>query len=602
MVEKVCEGLSGEEMERLLAFQPKNEFVSRALGWAIIAHRGQKRRSGEPYIEHPIAVANILSREWGLNQNEIQAEALLHDTIEDSPTSFDEIKQRWGERVAMRVRDVTKFDSDLKTMKEVSSRSYINVESGVQKLADRLHNMRTLDVMPPEKQIKIALETDMVYRELAESLGIWIAKEELSDLAFKYLYPEEYIQISEEMKKDPRTEPECYLHYKSKITALFAERGPECDVSVRFKGKYSTYLKREKKVFANECSPDDLTGIDDLVSIGIIVKTRQECYLALDKMHNEWDGKIIPDKLKDRISQPADNGFQALQTAILTPAGPVEIAIMTEDMKAFNDLGFASMLSRDGSPRKSLLKPVFLPSGRALFMPPGSTGVDLMCHQDPQQVGKNPKLIIDGTEMPLTTVIPVGATAEIVTLEDSKSRINSSWFDYCSGISEKKLREMQLAAREEELKEKGRITMRELLMPRGLLFLEDAGTGILNKVIRGLDRKENRVKSPDQLYHLIGGGYLNPEKVTAVLNECGVSKQDLGLSTVRVTGKKDQPGILEKLTAQINAGGGNIKSVFTETENGFQVRIIVRGLNPYSEISLKELLAGNPLFDEVVVI
>src|SRR3989344_2033968 len=146
--EAVSEGLTGKELELLLRFNPGNEYLSRALGWSIVAHRGQKRKSGGWYVKHPIAVVEILEQ-WGLKQKEVKAAGYLHDTVEDTGTTIADIKSRWGAKVATWVEDVSKFDSALETLKKVTTRSYIDAVTAFLKLADRLHNMRTLSSMPP---------------------------------------------------------------------------------------------------------------------------------------------------------------------------------------------------------------------------------------------------------------------------------------------------------------------------------------------------------------------------------------------------------------------------------------------------------------------
>jgi len=456
--------------------------------------------------------------------------------------------------------------------------------------------------MPHHKQFAISQETELVYKELAESLGMWTAKEELSDLAFQYTEPEKYAQIGEEIDHDPRMNPECYIHFTSKIEALFGVSGIGCRTLVRFKGRHSTHLKRERKVFAGECSPHDLRGINDLVSIGVVVQSRADCYLALEKLHNDWDGVILTDSLKDCIASPAENGYQALQTTIMTADGPIEIAIMTEEMKAFNDLGVAYTLSRNHDSKPSQLKPVFLPSGRAMFMPPQSTGVDLMVRQDISLALQKPKLIVDGKVVPITSVIPVGSIAEVLPTTDEPTHLEEALLKYCSDASERKLRTLQLSAQEYELRNTGAAMLESILMPRGLLTLEDLGGKLVHEIVRRVDRKANRVKSKEQLYHLLGGGFIESQQVTQVLDELGVTKENLNFSTVQVKGAVDRPGILDALAGQISARGGNIKDIHTDTENGFTVRIVVKGLTGESEQELCDFLMKDELFTQVVVV
>lgn len=602
VAEAIKEGLTDQELDILADYKPGGEYLSRALGWAIVAHRGQKRKSGELYVHHVIEVSNLLES-WGLRKPEIQAAALLHDTIEDSDTTFDDLASRWGDRVATWVKSVSKFSSNLETLKHVTTRALVDSVTGVVKLADRLHNMRTLRFMSPQKQVEISRETMDVYTELAESLGIWRVREELSDLAFSYLEPETYKKIDQEISADPRTRESCYGHFKSKIELLMSISHMEGTVGARFKGRYSTYKKRERLVYLGKCSPNDLKGISDLVSIGVTLTNREDCYRFLDKIHNDWSGQVLVTELKDNIGNPADNGYMALQTIILTPDGPMEIAIMTSEMKDFNDWGIVSKLRHDESARQFTLKPVFMPSNRAVFLNTESTGVDLLCKLDPYLALRKPTLTLDGEVKPLTTVIHPGAVAEVIpTTSEQTTEMDPSLLKYCLPDTERVLRNILITTQERALINSGKSMLSPVIRQRGLIELEDLGNVILERVVREIDKHEGRVKSIDQLYYLLGGKFLEALQVAEALDKLKITKQDLSLSTILVRGAEDKPGVLEKITSLILTRNGNIKTVYTQTENGFLVRVVVKGLSNSAQEEIQELLEQSTYFTQVDVV
>ncbi|WP_343264630.1 RelA/SpoT family protein, partial [Ligaoa zhengdingensis] len=306
--------------------------ITRAYQTALTAHEGQKRVSGEPYVMHPIHVAEILVQ-LGMDTDTIVA-ALLHDVVEDTPTTLDIVEKQFGKDVALLVDGVTKlgkipFSSREEQQAENVRKMLLAMAKDVRviiiKLADRLHNMRTLSVMRPQKQRDKALETMEVYAPLAHRLGIRAVKEELEDLALRYLDPVAYEEIEHmlELKRDERNQ--FIDHIKERIIQrIVVQDGKKIHLEGRVKSVYGIY----RKVYMNGRSFDE---IYDIYAVRIIVDSVIECYNILGIVHDMF--RPIPNRFKDYISTPKPNMYQSLHTTVIDKEGiPFEIQIRTWDM------------------------------------------------------------------------------------------------------------------------------------------------------------------------------------------------------------------------------------------------------------------------------
>jgi len=323
--------------------------VTRAYEFAAAAHEGQLRASGEPFIQHSVAVAEILA-ELRLDTSTIMA-GLLHDVVEDTEVTLDEVAAEFGEEVASLVDGVTKLrhideltrldegsgaqaDARAESLRKMFLAMVDDVRVVLIKLADRLHNMRTLSAMPEEKRKRIAWETAEIFAPLANRLGIWRMKWELEDLSLRHLEPEVYREIAhrlEERRRDREAEVQ-------QIVAVLRERlkeeGIEADVSGRAKHIYSIYEKMQRKEL-------DFDHIYDVRGVRIIVDSVQECYAALGVVHSLW--RPIPGTFDDFISTPKDNMYQSLHTAVVGPGGkPLEVQIRTWEMHHRAEYGIAA--------------------------------------------------------------------------------------------------------------------------------------------------------------------------------------------------------------------------------------------------------------------
>ncbi len=315
--------------------------LQEAYAFALDKHAGQVRRSGEPFITHPLEVAMILA---GLHLDTVTLQAaLLHDVVEDSGVTLKEVKERFGPEVASLVDGVTKLGRiKFSTVAEAQSQNLrkmlIAMAKDIRviliKLADRLHNMRTLAALPPEKQREKAIETMEIYAPLAHRLGISQIKWELEDLAFFYLEPKKFNQI-QRMVAESRQAREAYLHEViGQLQAELAAVGIESEIAGRPKHLYSIYQKMTQR-------GKDFSEIYDLIALRIIVKSVKDCYGALGTVHSIW--KPVPGRFKDYVAMPKFNMYQSLHTTVIGPAGrPLEIQIRTEEMHRTAEYGIAA--------------------------------------------------------------------------------------------------------------------------------------------------------------------------------------------------------------------------------------------------------------------
>ena len=324
---------------------PEDEaLVRRAYAFAENAHKDHKRYSGEPYFIHPAAVAKYLA-DSGMDASTIAA-GLLHDAVEDTEVTSEEVEEAFGPEVRFLVDGVTKLgqhkyrgaERHAESLRRLLVATSADVRVLIVKLADRYHNMTTLDHVPPEKRRRIALETLEIYAPLADRLGIGRLKKEFEDLAFPAIDPDAYAHAVE-VRKLKRKENEVGLAKVQKsLQHALARRGMrDFRTEIRVKGLWSLHQKLKRK-------GDDITKIHDIAALRIIVTSIDDCYQVLGVVHANW--KPMPGEFKDYIAFPKPNGYQSLHTTVLTSdAGVVEIQIRTEEMHQRAQFGIASHMS-----------------------------------------------------------------------------------------------------------------------------------------------------------------------------------------------------------------------------------------------------------------
>ena len=326
----------------------KVEIITKAFNFAKQAHKGVKRRSGEPYIMHPIAVAKIVCTEIGLGSTSISS-ALLHDVVEDTDYTVEDIANLFGPKIAQIVDGLTKisggiFGDRASAQAENFKKLLLTMSDDIRviliKIADRLHNMRTLGSMLPNKQYKIAGETLYIYAPLANRLGLNKIKTELEDLSFKYEHPEEYRQITDKLAATQAGRDEVFKEFTDPIRAELDKMGLEYEIKARVKSPYSIWNKMQTKHITFE-------EIYDILAVRIIFKPKSmaeelnECfniYVAISKIY-----KPHPDRLRDWVNHPKANGYQALHVTLMSNRGQwIEVQIRSQRMDDVAEQGFAA--------------------------------------------------------------------------------------------------------------------------------------------------------------------------------------------------------------------------------------------------------------------
>ena len=439
------------------------ERIQAAYEFGAEAHRGQKRLSGEPYISHPVAAANILG-ELHLDAETLIA-AILHDVIEDTPTAKTEIANRFGSEVAELVDGVTKLDQiHFKSQKEAQAESFRkmllamvrDIRVVLVKLADRTHNMRTLGAVPAPKRRAIAVETLEIYAPIAERLGLYTMKLELEDLGFRALYPHRYRVLEKELKRARGNQKQFIGKISETLTTALGKSGIKAVVEGREKHLYSVYKKMRSKGIA-------LNEIVDVYGFRIVVDSVDTCYRVLGVVHGVY--KPMPGRFKDYIAIARINGYQSLHTTLFGPNGiPVEVQIRTEEMHTVAEAGIAAhwkyksgpggsttpadharqwlshlMEIHEGGNSEEFLESVkvdlfpdnvyvFTPRGAILRLPRGATAVDFAYAVHTDVGDRCVAAKIDRRLVPLRTTLRNGQTVEIITAKGA--RPNPSWVNF----------------------------------------------------------------------------------------------------------------------------------------------------------------------------
>ena len=452
-------------IDTLEAYLPQEqiETIMRAYEVGAAAHSGQKRKSGEPYISHPVAVAQELA-DIRLDDQAICA-AILHDVIEDTSVSLNDIERDFGPDVAALVDGVSKLDQiQFRSRAEAQAESFRkmmlamieDIRVILVKLADRLHNMQTLDAMPPEARARIARETLDIYAPIANRLGINRMKVDLEDLGFKYLYPFRYRVLEKALRRSDGNQRQIVKRISEEFSEALAEEDIHAEIIGREKHLYSIYKKMaEKKRLLND--------VVDVYGFRIIVDDVNDCYKVLGIVHGLY--KPMPGRFKDYIAIPRINGYQSLHTTLFGPKGqPLEVQIRTRDMDRVAESGVASHwqykaeeksdatpqrrarewlaklaeLQRSGTSEEFLesvkvdLFPdkiyVFTPKGDIMPLPKGATTVDFAYAVHTDIGDRCVAAKIDRGLVPLRTVLQNGQTVEIVTSKGA--RPNPNWMSF----------------------------------------------------------------------------------------------------------------------------------------------------------------------------
>lgn len=540
-----------EEIERLVSrFDgPRREeqvdFVVRAYEMAAEAHAPQRRKSGEPYIVHPLAVAKIVS-ELGLDEVTIAA-ALLHDAVEDTGVTLEDLVESFGEDLAAIVDGVTKIDRlhfDTKQAQQAATfrKMLVAMSKDLRvlliKLCDRLHNLRTIAAMPAHKQERTARETLDVYAPLAHRLGIQELKTQLEDLSFAAMHPKRYATI-DQMVTTRAPERAIYLtQVLEDVHQRLAELHIEADITGREKHLYSIY---EKMVLKGK----EFNEIHDLVGIRVIVSSVRDCYAALGSIHATW--KPVQGRFKDYVAMPKFNLYQSLHTTVVGPQGkPIEVQIRTSDMHARAEFGVASHFlykeagsgdevvadiawlkrivdwdqeTSDPSLYMANLKIdldqeetfVFTPKGKVVTLPTGSTAVDFAyaIHTDIGHRCVGAK--VDGRLVALSDGLESGQTVEIFTAKAEGAGPSQDWLTFVrSPRAASKIKQWFSRERREDAISGGSDELQKAMRREGLPVQKIASSDIIPTVAERLNYSD-----VNAMYAALGERHVSAESIAA---------------------------------------------------------------------------------------
>jgi guanosine-3',5'-bis(diphosphate) 3'-pyrophosphohydrolase len=524
-------------LDKLEAYLPPDqvERVREAYDFGAEKHHGQKRVSGEPYITHPVAVADILA-DLRLDADTLVA-AILHDVIEDTPTAKAEIASIFGQVVAELVDGVSKLDQiQFKNRQEAQAESFRkmlfamvrDIRVIMVKLADRMHNMRTLGAMPPVKRRRTARETLEIYAPIAERLGLYAVKLELEDLGFRALYPYRYKVLERELKRARGNQKEFIGKIAETFKSALKKAAIEGAVEGREKHLYSIYKKMQnKKISLNE--------MVDVYGFRIIVEDADVCYRALGLVHGVY--KPMPGRFKDYIAIPRVNGYQSLHTTLFGPNGiPIEVQIRSEQMHRVAESGIAAhwkyksggdtfggvehdrarewlaslvQIQEGGSSEEFLesvkvdLFPdkvyVFTPKGKILRLPSGATTVDFAYAIHTDIGNRTVAAKVDRRLVPLRTPLRNGQTVEIITAKGATP--NPSWSSFLvTAKARAAIRQYLKNLKRGDALELGKRLL-GLALEEFSLNLKKISAADINAVV-----KELNLKDADELYEKIGMG------------------------------------------------------------------------------------------------
>ena len=529
-------------------------FIKRAFFLAKEAHEGVRRRSGEPYLLHPIAVAKIVIEEIGLGVKSVVA-ALLHDVVEDTEYSVEDMERIFGPKIASMVDGLTKmsgvFNADTSEQAEYFRKVLLTLSDDVRviliKIADRLHNMRTLGAMPMNKQIKITGETIYLFAPLAYRLGLYSIKSELEDLCMKYRFPQQYAEITQKLQESEASRREFIDKFNAPIIASLNRDNINYEISGRVKSVYSIWSKMQRKQIPFE-------EIYDLFAIRIVFKPlpfpseKTQCWHIYSTITDIYTPK--PDRLRDWISMPKANGYEALHSTVMGPDGVwVEVQIRTQRMEDIAERGFAAhwkykhaTISQDEDEfdkwlkqiRAALNSPtenavdfldnfklslytseivVFTPKGEARKMPFGATALDF-AYDILSKIGNSAiSAKINHKLEPITTQINSGDQIEIITADNARPK--PEWLETVTTAKAKQSIKSFLKRE------------RQNNIERGMQMLDDKMKSLNVKLSGRVLRKITPIydsKNKEELYSKIGAGIVSLDNLDKALKVNSKSK------------------------------------------------------------------------------
>lgn len=576
-------------------FTPRTEAIAEAYRWGKELHGDQKRMSGEPYFEtHSGWVAAFLDHLVG---NEAWTIAgLLHDAFEDSGESLDLIPQKFpgplGEEVAQIVDGVTKISAprsgrsrDIETLRKIAM--FRNPGVFIVKLADKSHNLMTLEHMKEPRRSQKAIEAIRAYGKLAGIMNCYKWRRWLEDMAFPYAEPDTYAFVKPKIDSDPRLQPEFINQTMGALGDILEEAGISGRISILVNGYWRAWQKLRQLARDRRASLNTFDAVSDMVSFRVVLENNDEkqCYQTLAEINHYFGSYLDPSKFIDYIAYP-QNRYRAIHTAAWMPhRGLIEIAITTEEMEGENMWGVVYALKHGKDISSYRPVEIFTPTGSARFLPEGSTVLDAIASiQQEYLLDKISAVKVNNALARLSDLVRPGDVVEVVT-SGQRMTPSEEWLNYGNTTTGRLLQGVLATVSLRRAAEEGRRLVKAILMKEGILALED---------VHALepDRWDNLLErlacaNLEDLYAAVGGGAVRLEELQEALEAIGINKETLCWTSISLVGtvKAHRPGVLSRLAGIVSNYGGNILRSVNNTlpEGGFELRLVVRNLDREKE-------------------
>ncbi len=576
-------------------FVARTEAMAEAYRWGKELHGDQRRLSGEPYFEtHSAWVAAFLDQLAG---NEAWTIAgLLHDAFEDSGESLDQIPQKFpgslGEEVAQIVDGVTKISTprdarsrDIETLRKIAM--FRNPGVFIVKLADKSHNLMTLEHMREPRRSQKAIEAIRAYGKLAGIMNCYKWRRWLEDVAFPYAEPDTYAFVKPKIDSDPRLQTEYINQTMGSLGEILKRAGLSGRISIIVNGYWRAWQKLRQLARARQASLNDFTAVSDMVSFRVILKDNDEkqCYQILGEVNRFFGSYLDPSKFMDYIAFP-QNRYRAIHTAAWMPnRGLIEIAITTEEMEGENMWGVVYALKHDKDISSYRPVEIFTPSGSARFLTEGSTVLDAVASiQQEYLLDKISAVQVNGALARLFDLVRPGDVVEVVT-SGQRMTPGEEWLNYGSAATGRLLRGVLATVGLRRAAEEGRKLVKEIMTKEGVLALEDVRTLQPDRWDNLLERLA--CANLEDLYAAVGGGAVRLEELEKALEATGINKNTLRWTTISMVGSgiSNRPGVLANLAGIVSSHGGNILRAVNNTlaEGGFEIRLVVKDLDREKE-------------------
>jgi guanosine-3',5'-bis(diphosphate) 3'-pyrophosphohydrolase len=583
-------------------FVARTEAIQKAYDWGKQVHAGQLRLSGEPYFEtHSGWVAAFVDKL--VHKEAWTIAALLHDTVEDQGESLEEIQSLFpgplGEEVAHIVDGVTKMSTprdgstrELETLRKIAM--FRDPAVFIVKLADKSHNMMTLQYQARGKQWQKANEAIRAYGKLAGILNCYRWRRWIEDMAFPYAEPEAFSMVKGKIDSDPRLNLNFIRYYLGELANLMEAEGIDGSVRFTVNGYWQAWDKLQRMARARRTSLQDFSAVNDIVSFRMIVKKNDEtaCYRLLSRVNRYFSRNLDQDRFDDYIASP-QNGYRALQVTTWLPgAGAVEVAIATEEMEGENSWGIIYAINNNKDISQYSPVQILTPFGGTRFLPEGSTVLDGVAAIQEFYLDKVSKVLVNNEERHIYDTLNPGDLVEVITSGPHKTP-EPEWLNHCNATTARRLRSVLAMVALKEASKKGKELIHPILAKRGLLNLEDVASLNVNSIesLLGLLACANL----DDLYSAVGGGSIHLQELENALELVGISQASLHWNTVEIQGASvfNRPGGLAYLAGLVSEAGGNIVRTVSTTNNEgrFYLRMVLSEMDESKKNNLNTLLS-----------